>query len=146
MRRTLFAVCLLSFVSLGLISCTPGNSTGAIVQAVAAKGAASPGNNSNADVLVLVTNPNSGAGVTTLTQSDFTVVDQFGFAPQNCGFSNKITGFNNVGTGAYQLSVATTSTTPPDGGCQWVAGDYLGQVIVASASANGQAAFHLLIQ
>ena len=77
------------------------------VQAEAAKGAAAPGNNSNADLLVLVTDPSTGAGVTSLTKADFTVVDHFSLPGQKCGFSNNITGFNNVMTGAYQITIAT---------------------------------------
>ena len=113
------------------------------VQAVAAKGAAAPGNNRNADILVLVTDATTGAGVPILTQAEFSVIDHFGIPGQACGFSNNITSFNNVGTGAYQITVATHSTRPPSGGCKWVQGDYLGQVIVRSPAVAGQAAFLL---
>ncbi len=116
------------------------------VQAVAAQGSAAPGNNANADILVLVTNPKTGAGVTSLTQADFTIVDHFGLPGQSCGFSNHITSFNNVMTGAYQITVATHSATPPPGGCKWVAGDYLGQVMVRTRKVQGQAAFLLSIR
>jgi hypothetical protein len=115
------------------------------VQALAAKGSAALGNNANADILVLVTDVSTGAGITSLTQADFTVVDQFGLPGQSCGFSNNITSFNNVMTGAYQLTVATKSTKPPAGGCSWVAGDYLGQVIVKTAAVQGQAGFLLSV-
>jgi hypothetical protein len=116
------------------------------VQAVASQGSAAPGNNANADILVLVTNLKTGAGVTSLTQKDFTIVDHFGLPGQSCGFSNHITSFNNVGTGAYQIRVATHSVTPPPGGCKWVAGDYLGQVMVRTRKVQGQAAFRLSIR
>lgn len=119
--------------------------TAANVQAVAGKGPAAPGNNANADILVLVTNPKTGAGVTSLAQADFTVVDHFGVPGQSCGFSNNITSFNNVGSGAYQITVATHAASPPPGGCKWVAGQYLGQVIVKTAKLRGQAAFLLWI-
>ncbi|HKE29652.1 MAG TPA: hypothetical protein VKB88_45195 [Bryobacteraceae bacterium] len=115
------------------------------VQAVASKGAASPGSNANANLLVVVTDPKTGAGVTSLTQSDFAVIDQFSLPGQSCGFSSNITSFNNVGTGAYQITVATHSSSPPPGGCKWVAGNYLGQVIVKSSAVQGQAAFVLSI-
>lgn len=121
-------------------------STSAVnVQAVAAKGAAASGNNSNANILVLVTDVSTGAGITSLNQGDFTVIDQFALPGQTCGFSNNITSFNNVMTGAYQITVATHSTKPPAGGCKWVAGDYLGQVIVKTTAVEGQAAFLLSI-
>ena len=115
------------------------------VQAVAARGAAAAGNDSNANILVLVTDVSSGAAVTSLTQADFTVVDHFSLPGQTCGFSNNITSFNNVMTGAYQITVATHSTKPPAGGCKWVAGDYLGQVIVKTSAVEGQGAFLLSI-
>ena len=115
------------------------------VQAMAAKGSARPGNNADADILVLVTDQNTGEGVTSLTQADFVVVDHFGIPHQRCGFSNNITNFNNVMTGAYQLNVATHATMPPAGGCKWVEGHYLGQVIVSNSTFNGQAAFLLWV-
>ena len=90
------------------------------VQAVAGRGAAAPGNNNNANILVVVTEVATGGAVTTLVQADFQVIDHFSLPGQSCGFSNNITGFNNVGTGAYQITVATHSTTPPPGGCKWV--------------------------
>ena len=115
------------------------------VQAVAAKGAAHSGNNLNADMLVLVTDPHTGAGVTSLAQANFSIVDHFGVPGQTCGFSNNITSFHSVGTGAYQITVATHSANPPAGGCKWVAGDYLGQVMVKTPTVLGQAAFMLSI-
>jgi hypothetical protein len=123
-----------------------GATTAVNVQAVAAQGSAAPGNNSNADILVLVIDPVTGAGVTSLAQGDFTVVDHFGVPGQSCGFSNGITSFNNVGTGAYQITVETHSARPPGGGCKWVAGNYLGQVTVRTAAVQGQAAFLLSIR
>jgi hypothetical protein len=88
------------------------------VQAVAAKGTAAPGNNANADILVLVSDPHTGAGVTYLSKADFEVMDHFRVPGQTCGFSNNITSFNNVSTGAYQLTVATHSASPVVGGCK----------------------------
>jgi hypothetical protein len=115
------------------------------VQAVAGKGPAAPGNNASADILVLVTSPQTGAGVTSLTQADFAVVNHFGIPNQSGGFSGNITSFNNVGTGAYQLGVAPHATLPPPGGCKWVVGQYLGQVTVKTATVQGQAPFLLAI-
>ncbi len=146
MRRSLFALGLLTIVGVGCVLCSPGRAEAATVQAVASNGAASPGNKANADILVLVTDTNTGAGITNLKQADFTVVDQFGLPGQPCGFSNNITSFNNVGTGAYQITVATHSTKPPAGGCKWITGDYLGQIIVEAGSVKGQAVFLLSIK
>jgi hypothetical protein len=126
--------------------CSTGRAQAVTVHAVAARGAASAGNNDNADILVLVTDSNTGAGITNLKQADFTVIDQFGLPGQQCGFSNNITSFNNVGTGAYQITVANHSTKPPTGGCKWITGDYIGQIIVGAGSVKGQAAFLLSIK
>ena len=115
------------------------------VQAVAAKGSASAGNNENADILVLVADKSTGAGITTLKQTDCDIIDHFGVPGQSCGFSSNITSFNNVMTGAYQITVATHSLKPPASGCKWVTGNYLGQVIVTTAAIQGQAAFVLSI-
>jgi len=113
------------------------------VQAVAARGAAHSGNNSNADILVLVTDAHTGAGIASLVQANFNIVDHFGIPGQTCGFSGNITSFHNVLTGAYQITVATHSVNPPPGGCKWVAGNYLGQVMVKTPAVEGQAAFLL---
>jgi len=120
--------------------------TGAVVQAMAAQGSAAPSNNDDANILVLVTNPTTGAGITGLTKSDFFVVNQFQVPGQKCGFSNQITDFIDVGTGAYRIQVKTHSTEPPARGCYWVAGDYLGQIIVQASTVKGQAAFLLSIK
>ena len=116
------------------------------VQVKAAQGAAAPGNNANADILVLVTDPASGAGVASLAQGNFTVVEQFGVPGQTCGFSNNVTSFVNVGTGAYRLTVATHSANPPAGGCKWTGGDHLGQVMVHAPLGQGQAPFLLSVR
>ena len=115
------------------------------VQAVASKGSATAGNNGNADILVLVTDIHTGAGVANLTQANFNVVEHFGVVGQLCGFSGNITGFNNTGTGAYHINVATHNVNPPPGGCKWTAGDHLGQVMVKSPQVEGQGAFVLRI-
>ncbi len=116
------------------------------VQAVASQGSAAPGNNANANLLVLVTDPRTGLAVVFLTQSEFSVINHFGVPGQSCGFSHNITSFNNVGTGAYQITLATSAVSPPPGGCNWVAGDYLGQVMVTSGRLHGQAAFKLSVR
>ncbi len=115
------------------------------VQAVAAQGAAAPGNNSNANILVVVTDLKTGAGVAKLAQKDFTIVNHFGVPGQTCGFTNNITSFADAGNGAYRINVATHSTNPPPGGCKWAEGHYLGQVLVRNKKVEGQAAFRLPI-
>lgn len=112
-----------------------------LVQAQAAQGAAAPGNSLPANFLVLVTDPDTGAAVTDLAETNFTIINHFSIPGQTCGFSNNIVQFVNVGTGAYQIRVALVVP-----GCTWVAGDYLAQVLVSSGTDAGQAAAKLSVQ
>jgi len=66
-------------------------STSAVnVQAVAARGSAAPGDNADADILVLVTDPSTGAAVTSLSQTDFTVVGHIVFVARPFSFVEKL--------------------------------------------------------
>jgi hypothetical protein len=134
-----------SMVAASILGFISSAALAADVQAVASAGSASAGNNADADLLVLVTDSSTGAAIASLSKTDFAVIDHFGLPGQLCGFSSNITGFSNVGTGAYQLGIATHSAHPPAGGCKWVKGQYLGQVIVKSGSTQGQATFTLNI-
>jgi hypothetical protein len=109
------------------------------VQAQAAQGFAAPGNSQPADFLILVTDPETGASVTGLVQSNFSVIQHFSVPGAVCGFSNNITSFVDVGTGAYQIQVAPST-------CSWVRGDYLAQVRVSDLQRRGQAAATLSIR
>jgi hypothetical protein len=115
------------------------------VQAYAAQGFAAPGNNQAANFLVIVTNPQTGAAVTNLIQSNFTIINHFGIPGQVCGFSNGVVSFHNIGTGAYQIQVKVHNVNPSVT-CTWIKGDYLGQVMVTSAEASGQTPVKLSIQ
>ena len=115
------------------------------VDAQAAQGFAAPGNNQAANILVVVTNPLTGAAVTNLVQSDFSIINHFAIPGQVCGFSNNIVSFHNIGTGAYQIQVRLSHINPQIV-CAWVQGDYLGQVIVASAQRLGQTAIKLSVR
>jgi hypothetical protein len=112
-----------------------------LVQAQAAQGRAAPGNSQPANFLVLVTDPDTGAGVTDLVEADFQIINHFAVTGQTCGFSNNIVSFVNVGTGAYQIKVGLVVA-----GCTWAAGDNLAQVIVTHGSEAGQAAAVLSIE
>ena len=103
------------------------------VSVAASQGAAAPGNDEPANFLVVLADK-TGAPVTHFDQGNFTVINQFSLPGQLCGFSNNIVGFNNVGTGAYQIQVGLG-----DVGffCPWVAGDYLAQIIVNGETAPG---------
>ena len=114
-------------------------STAVLVQAEAGQGFAAPNNNQPANFLIVVTNPATGEAVTNLTQKSFTIINHFSIPGQVCGFSNNITAFNNVGTGAYHIQVKPK-------GCNWVSGDYLAQVMVSSKGRNGQATATLSIK
>jgi hypothetical protein len=117
----------------------PLSTTALLVQAEAGQGAAAPNNNQPANFLVVVTDPVTGAAVTNLTQKSFTIINHFSIPGQACGFSNNITAFNNVGTGAYHLQVKPK-------GCNWVSGDYLAQILVATKGSLGQATATLSIK
>jgi hypothetical protein len=133
-----FVIVLLSFFILG--GCA---STAYLVQIEAGQGNAAPGNTQPANVLAVVTESHTGAPVTGLAQSDFTVINHFSIPGQKCGFSNNITMFNNVGTGAYHIQVGLDTSIP---GCEWVKGKYLTQVMVDSGSKKGQATATLSVK
>lgn len=117
----------------------PPVSTAVLVQAEAGQGFAAPNNNQPANFLVVVTDPVTGQAVTNLGQKSFTMINHFSIPGQVCGFSNNITAFNNVGTGAYHIQVKPK-------GCNWVSGKYLAQIIVSSKGRNGQATATLSIK
>lgn len=104
-----------------------------IVQVEASQGFAAPGNSLPANLLVVVTD-RSGAPVTNLDQTDFSISNQFGLPGQTCGFSNNIVSFDNVMNGAYRIQVDLVLP-----GCTWVAGDYLAHVAVTHGMRRGQA-------
>lgn len=114
-------------------------SSALFVQSHAAQGFAAPGNAEQANFLVVVTDPITGGPITTLIQKNFQIVNHFSIPGQTCGFTNNITSFNNVLTGAYQLQVKPK-------GCKWVAGDYLAQVIVKAKLSTGQATVKLSVR
>jgi hypothetical protein len=114
-------------------------STALLVQAQAGQGFAAPHNNQPANFLIVVTDPITGVAVTDLVQKNFIMVNHFSIPGQTCGFSNQISSFNNVLNGAYQIQVKPK-------GCDWVAGDYLAQIIVAAKDRNGQATAKLSIK
>jgi hypothetical protein len=111
------------------------SSTAYLVQVEAGQGAAAPGNTQSADFLAVVTESHTGAAVTNLSQSNFTIINHYSIPVQKCGFSNNITTFNNVGTGAYRIQVGLQTGIP---GCEWVKGKYLSQVLVKSEKKRGQ--------
>jgi hypothetical protein len=82
------------------------------VDAQAAQGFAAPGNNQAANILVVVTNPLTGAAVTNLVQSDFSIINHFGIPGQVCGFSNNIVTFHNIGTGGLPDTGQTYTHQP----------------------------------
>src|SRR5262245_38713275 len=109
------------------------------IQVKAAQGFAAPGNTHPANFLVVITDPETGDAITNLTQSSFQVISHFSIPGQICGFTNSITAFSAIGTGAYQIQVAPRK-------CVWVQGDYLAQVMVRVQQRQGQAPVTLSVR
>src|SRR5262245_17897115 len=110
------------------------------VQVEASQGFAAPGNAQPANFLVVVSD-HTGAPVTNLDQTDFTITNQFGLPAQTCGFSNNIVSFTNVLNGAYRIQVDLVLPA-----CTWVEGDYLAYVVVTDGARRGQAPATLSLQ
>ena len=109
------------------------------VQVEASQGFAAPGNSLPANFLVVVSDT-SGAPITNLDQSDFSISNQFKLPGQICGFSNNIVSFANVLNGAYRIQVDLVLP-----GCTWVEGDYLAHVAVTDGIRRGQAPARLSV-
>lgn len=116
--------------------------SGAVALTIAAQasaGAAANGNSHPANILVLVSS--SGWPVTDLTKDHFTLMEYFEVPGQQAPFSNNITSFRNVGTGAYLLQVK------PINGAPWRTGHHLAQILVSSSDdRQGQGAVKLIIR
>ena len=110
-----------------------------LVQCVAGQGFAAAGNTQPADFLIVVTDPATGAAVTTLVKKNFQIVNHFSLPGAACGFTNNITAFNNVLNGAYHIQVKPK-------GCKWVKGDYLVQIMVNAPGVTGQTVAMLSIR
>jgi hypothetical protein len=74
------------------------NAESLLVQAEGSQGFAAPGNREPANFLVVVTRQLTGGPVTNLDQSDFAIISHFSLPGQQCGFTNQIISFVNVGT------------------------------------------------
>ncbi len=109
------------------------------VSAQSSAGAAANGNTHPANILVLVSSV--GWPVTELSKDHFTLMEYFEVPGQQAPFSNNITSFRNVGTGAYLLQVK------PINGAPWRTGHHLAQLLISSADdRQGQAAVKLIIR
>lgn len=114
-------------------------STALTVSAQASAGSAANGNSHPANIMVLVSS--AGWPVTDLTKDHFTLMEYFEVPGQQSPFSNNITSFRNVGTGAYLLQVK------PINGAPWRSGHHLAQLLVSSADdSQGQGAVKLIIR
>lgn len=120
-----------------------GDAIALLVQVEAGQGFAQPYNKEPANLLVVVTDPRTGAAITSLTEEHFTVINHFSIPGQACGFSNNIVFFNDVMTGAYHIQVGLTADVA---GCTWVRGDHLLQVIVSAGARTGQGTATLRIR
>ncbi len=109
------------------------------IAAQSSAGAAANGNSHPANILVLVSS--GGWPVTDLTKDHFTLMEYFEVPGQQAPFSNNITSFRNVGTGAYLLQVK------PINGAPWRTGHHLAQILVSSSDdRQGQGAVKLIIR
>lgn len=109
------------------------------VSTQASAGAAANGNTHPANILVLVSS--GGWPVTDLTKDNFTLMEYFEVPGQQAPFSNNITSFRNVGTGAYLLQVKPINSAP------WRSGHHLAQIIVSSDdNRQGQGAVKIIIR
>jgi len=116
-----------------------GGATSLTISAQSSAGAAANGNTHPANILVLVSS--AGWPVTDLTKDHFTLMEYFEVPGQQAPFSNNITSFRNVGTGAYLLQVK------PINGAPWRSGHHLAQILVSSADdRQGQGAVKLIIR
>jgi len=116
-----------------------GGAASLTVAAQASAGAAANGSTHPANILVLVSS--GGWPVTDLTKDHFTLMEYFEVPGQQAPFSNNVTSFRNVGTGAYLLQVK------PINGAPWRTGHHLAQILVSSADdRQGQAAVKLIIR
>lgn len=116
-----------------------GGATALTIAAQASAGAAANANSHPANILVLVSS--GGWPVTDLTKDHFTLMEYFEVPGQQAPFSNNITSFRNVGTGAYLLQVK------PINGAPWRSGHHLAQILVSSSDdRQGQGAVKLIIR
>jgi len=116
-----------------------GGATALTISAQAAAGNAANGNSHPANIMVLVSC--AGWPVTDLTKDHFTLMEYFEVPGQQAPFSNNITSFRNVGTGAYLLQVK------PINGAPWRSGHHIAQILVSSADdRQGQVGVKLIIR
>lgn len=105
----------------------------------ASAGAAANGNTHPANILALVSS--GGWPVTDLSKDNFTLMEYFEVPGQQAPFSNNITSFRNVGTGAYLIQVK------PINSATWRSGHHLAQIIVSSDDdRQGQGAVKIIIR
>ena len=109
------------------------------VQVKAAQGYARPGNTLPANFLLVITDPETGAAITNLTQSNFQVISHGSMPGQDCDFTNNILAFGDEGDGAYLIKVVPRF-------CVWIQGDYMAQVMVRVQQRQGQAAVTLSVR
>ena len=109
------------------------------VSTQASAGAAANGNTHPANILVLVSS--GGWPVTDLSKDNFSLMEYFEVPGQQAPFSNNITSFRNVGTGAYLIQVKPINSAP------WRGGHHLAQIIVSSDdNRQGQGAVKIIIR
>lgn len=113
------------------------------VKAVATRGAGLPGNALPANLLVLVSDKNTGTPIAGLVAADFTLISHMSTPPALCGFSGGIVSVSSPFPGAYQIVFRPRTDLVP--ACTWVSQEHLGQIRVANAAVFGTDSFSLRI-
>lgn len=123
---------------------TAANAAPVNVKAEAARGAAAPGNQDQAQVLVLVTDPVTGLGINNLVKSDFALRHFGSPLGSQCGFTNGITNVVKIDAGVYQVFFRLRTDLVTS--CRWVAEDYIGSIRIVTSQVAGHDAFLLRLK
>ncbi len=112
------------------------------VQAVAEQGKALIGNADSANLLILVTDSETGEPVNNLTIDNFQVKNHFSIKGKRCACS-EIKSLATTAQGAYRIKLGFSSKKTD---CFWQPGSYLLQIMVKDSESQGQTATTLNIK
>lgn len=119
-----------------VVSAAPVN-----VKAEAGRGAAAAGNQNEAQVVVLVSDPVTGQGINNLVKADFALRHFGSPLGSQCGFTNGITNVVKIDAGVYQIFFRLRTDLVTS--CRWVAEDYIGSIRVVTSQYAGHDGFLL---
>lgn len=112
------------------------------VQAIAEQGKALIGNSDSANLLILVTDSETGEPVNNLTIDNFRVKNHFSIKGKRCACS-EIKSLATTAQGAYRVKLGFSSKKTD---CFWQPGSYLLQIMVKDSESQGQTATTLNIK